>query len=33
MEKKVAAKKPKPQNFNAIEDDDLDNKYYINKKF
>lgn len=31
--KKVAAKKPKPQNFSPIEDDDLDNKYYINKKF
>ncbi len=33
--KKIASKKPKPkpQNFSAIEDDDLDNKYYINKKF
>ncbi|WP_297334799.1 DUF2805 domain-containing protein, partial [Flavobacterium sp.] len=33
--KKVAGKKPKPKplNFNAFEDDDLDAKYYINKKF
>ncbi|WP_438839204.1 TIGR03643 family protein [Flavobacterium coralii] len=33
--KKVAGRKPKPkpQSFNAFEDDDLDEKYYINKKF
>ena len=33
--KKVAGKKPKPkpQNFNAIEDDDLDSKYYFKNKF
>ena len=31
--KKVAPKKPKPQKFSPIEDDDIDTKYYINKKF
>ncbi len=31
--KKVAGKKPKPQNFNEIEDDDLDSKYYFKNKF
>ena len=33
--KKVAGKKPKPkpQNFNDIEDDDLDSKYYFKNKF
>lgn len=31
--KKTAAKKPKPMNFSAIEDDDLDTKYYIRNKF
>ncbi|OIQ21476.1 MAG: hypothetical protein BM557_04295 [Flavobacterium sp. MedPE-SWcel] len=31
--KKVAPKKPKPQKFSPIEDDDVDTKYYINKKF
>lgn len=33
--KKATTKKTKqkPQNFNILEDDDLDNKYYINKKF
>lgn len=25
--------KPKPKNYNILEDDDLDTKYYINKKF
>lgn len=31
--KKVAAKKPKPKPVNALEDDELDAKYYFNKKF
>jgi hypothetical protein len=31
--KKTAAKKPKPQNFNRFDDDDLDSKYYIKNKF
>ncbi|AXG73118.1 DUF2805 domain-containing protein [Flavobacterium arcticum] len=33
--KKVATKKvkQKPQKFNPIQDDDVDTKYYINKKF
>ena len=31
--KKTAAKKPKPKPLNTLEDDDLDSKYYFNKKF
>jgi uncharacterized protein (TIGR03643 family) len=31
--KKTAAKKPKPMNFSAFEDDELDSKYYIRNKF
>lgn len=31
--KKTAAKKPKPANFNSIQDDELDTKYYIRNKF
>ncbi|QYJ67340.1 DUF2805 domain-containing protein [Flavobacterium litorale] len=31
--KKHVSKKSKPQKFNPIEDDDVDTKYYINKKF
>lgn len=32
--KKVAAKKPKPMTqFNIIQDDELDSKYYIRNKF
>jgi uncharacterized protein (TIGR03643 family) len=31
--KKTAARKPKPMNFSAVEDDDLDARYYIRNKF
>ncbi|MFP9113436.1 DUF2805 domain-containing protein [Flavobacterium sp. RHBU_3] len=31
--KKTAAKKPKPKPINTLEDDELDSRYYFNRRF